>query len=103
MDFIIHRYELGSTRFGVLNRVSEDRIIQGTGVGFSPVGRHALPTPKCKVSEAWRGGHVKRGRFRKLRGADVQPYATEILYRCTRTIPSQVSLEKFLYFYLKFS
>ncbi len=63
----------GPRVFGALNRVSEDRIIQGAGVGFSPVGQHALPTPKCKVSEAWRDGHVKRGRFRKLRGVDVQP------------------------------
>ncbi len=63
----------GPRVFGVLNRVSENRCIQRAGVGFSPVGRHALPTPKCEVGEVWRGRHVRRGQVRKLRGADVQP------------------------------
>ena len=63
----------GPCIFGVLNRVSENRIVQRAGVGFSPVRQHALPTLKCEVSEVWWGGHVRRGRVRKLRGADVQP------------------------------
>ncbi len=74
MDFIIHQTWAGVHAF-LVHWIGSARIesYKERGMGFSPVRWHTLRTPKCKVSEVWQGGHVRRGRVRKLRGVDVQP------------------------------
>ncbi len=70
---------------------------------FSPVGWHPLATAECEIGEVWQGGHVKKRMSWKAERCGCAAYATDILYRHACTIPSQASLEKFLYFHLKLS
>ncbi len=71
-------------------------------MSFSPVGWHSLATAKGEVGEIWRGRHVEWRMSEKAERCRYAAYATKILYRCACTIPSQVSLERILYFYHKF-